>query len=125
MGHTPWHVSRAHVQRGGSPSLFDRVLATRYGVAAVDYVIEGRFGYMPALSGDRIVPCLIRDAVSTNRKVDLDLYELAQTFYNQYYAVPIASVPTLYAYNPKVISAWPLQPGESYIGGYERAQPAR
>jgi 6-phosphofructokinase 1 len=70
-----------HVQRGGSPSLFDRVLATRYGVAAVDYVLEGRFGYMPALSGNRIVPCRIADAVATNRKVDLELYELAQTFY--------------------------------------------
>jgi 6-phosphofructokinase 1 len=70
-----------HVQRGGSPSLFDRVLATRYGVAAVDYVLDGRFGYMPALSGNRIVPCRISDAVATNRKVDLELYELAQTFY--------------------------------------------
>jgi 6-phosphofructokinase 1 len=70
-----------HVQRGGSPSLFDRVLATRYGVAAVDYVIDGRFGYMPALSGTRIVPVRIAEAVATNRKVDLELYELAQTFY--------------------------------------------
>ncbi len=70
-----------HVQRGGSPSLFDRVLATRYGVAAVDYVIEGRYGYMPALSGTKIVPCRLSDAVATNRTVDLELYELAQTFY--------------------------------------------
>jgi 6-phosphofructokinase 1 len=70
-----------HIQRGGSPSLFDRVLATRYGVAAVDYVNEGRFGYMPALRGDQIVPCKLSDAVATNRTVDLDLYELAQIFY--------------------------------------------
>ena len=70
-----------HTQRGGSPSLFDRVLATRYGVAAGDYVLEGRYGYMPALSGTRIVPCKLRDAVATSRTVDLELYEMAQTFY--------------------------------------------
>jgi 6-phosphofructokinase 1 len=70
-----------HTQRGGSPSLFDRVLATRYGVAAIDYVLEGRYGYMPALNGTRIVPCRLRDAVSTSRTVDLELYELAQSFY--------------------------------------------
>jgi peptide/nickel transport system substrate-binding protein len=72
------------------------------------------------------------DALAVKIRGDLDhakrvqdYRELAQAIYNQYYAVPIASVPTLYAYNPKMISAWPLQPGESYIGGYERAQPAR
>jgi ABC-type transport system substrate-binding protein len=72
------------------------------------------------------------DALATKIRADLDhgkrvqdYRELAQTIYNQYHAVPIASVPTLYAYNPKTISAWPLQPGESYIGGYERAMPAR
>jgi 6-phosphofructokinase 1 len=70
-----------HIQRGGSPSLFDRVLATRFGVAAVDYVNEGRWGYMPALRGTEIVPCKLSDAVATNRTVDLDLYELAQIFY--------------------------------------------
>lgn len=70
-----------HLQRGGSPTLFDRVLATRFGVAAVDYVHEGRFGYMPALRGVDIVPCKLADAVAQNRRVDLTLYELAQLFY--------------------------------------------
>jgi phosphofructokinase-like protein len=70
-----------HLQRGGSPSLFDRVLATRYGVAAVDYVLEGRFGYMPALRGTEIVPCKLSDAVSKSRTVDLSLFNLAQIFY--------------------------------------------
>ncbi|HLZ07221.1 MAG TPA: ATP-dependent 6-phosphofructokinase, partial [Chloroflexota bacterium] len=70
-----------HVQRGGSPTLFDRVMATRYGVAAVDYVRDGRYGYMPALRGTEIVPCLLSEAVSKSRAVDLDLYELAQIFY--------------------------------------------
>jgi len=70
-----------HLQRGGSPSLFDRVLATRYGVAAVDYILEGRFGYMPALRGTEIVPCKLSDAVRKSRTVDLSLFNLAQIFY--------------------------------------------
>ena len=70
-----------HLQRGGPPSLFDRVLATRFGVAAVDYIQERRFGYMPALRGSDIVACTLADAVKVNRTVDLGLYELAQIFY--------------------------------------------
>lgn len=46
---------------------------------------------------------------------------MARTFHNGYYAVPIASVPSLYAYNPKVIKEWPMQPGEAYLSGYENA----
>ncbi|MHB1004118.1 MAG: 6-phosphofructokinase [Chloroflexota bacterium] len=70
-----------HLQRGGSPTVFDRVLATRLGVAAVDYIKEGRFGYMPGLVGDKIVPVRLRDAVSATKTVDMDLYELAKNFY--------------------------------------------
>jgi 6-phosphofructokinase 1 len=70
-----------HLQRGGTPSAFDRVLATRLGVAAVDYVREGRFGYMPALAGQKIVPVKIADAVSKNRTVDLELLDIARIFY--------------------------------------------
>ena len=44
-----------HLQRGGSPSLFDRVLATRYGAAAVEALLAGRTGVMVALRGDKIV----------------------------------------------------------------------
>ncbi len=70
-----------HLQRGGSPTVFDRVLATRLGVAAVDYVKEGRFGYMPGLQGDQLVPVLLREAVSANKVVDKGLYELAKLFF--------------------------------------------
>lgn len=70
-----------HLQRGGSPTVFDRVLATRVGTVAVDFIKEGRFGYMAALRGNDIVPVRLKDAVSLNRTVDLDLYELAKTFY--------------------------------------------
>ncbi len=72
------------------------------------------------------------DALAMKIRADLDrakrvqdYRELAQMIYSQYYTVPVAAVPTIYAYNPKAIAAWPLQPGESYIGGYERAVPAR
>ncbi|MBI4316904.1 MAG: 6-phosphofructokinase [Chloroflexi bacterium] len=70
-----------HLQRGGSPSVFDRVLATRLGVAAVDLVKDGKFGYMPGLAGNSIVPIKLSDAVAKSKTVDLELYELAQLFY--------------------------------------------
>ena len=51
--------------------------------------------------------------------------DLAQMMYDGYYAVPIAAVPALYAYNPKVLGSWPLPPGDAYAHGYEYAVPAR
>jgi 6-phosphofructokinase 1 len=59
-----------HVQRGGTPSPFDRVLATRYGVAAVDAVAAGRFGRMVALRGGNIVTVPIATAVARVKTVD-------------------------------------------------------
>ncbi len=50
---------------------------------------------------------------------------LARLFYDQYYAVPIAGVPSLYAYDPQVVAGWQSQPGDSYMGGYHRAIPAQ
>ncbi len=70
-----------HVQRGGPPSVFDRVLATRLGVTAVNMVRNQRWGYMPALQGRDIVEAPLTQAVGTNRKVDLDLYEVAEIFF--------------------------------------------
>ncbi|MHB1132453.1 MAG: 6-phosphofructokinase [Chloroflexota bacterium] len=70
-----------HLQRGGSPTVFDRVLATRLGVAAVDYVKDEKWGFMPALVGDKILPVKIRDAISNNKGVNKELYELAKIFY--------------------------------------------
>ena len=49
--------------------------------------------------------------------------DMAELFYNQSLAVPIASAPTLYAYDPKKLDSWQLTPGDSYLGGYERATP--
>jgi len=61
-----------HLQRGGSPTPFDRILATRYGTAAVRLVQEGRFGQMVALRGQSIVSVPLDEAVGTLRRVPLD-----------------------------------------------------
>ncbi len=68
-----------HVQRGGSPTAFDRVLATRFGVAAIQLVHAGDFGKMVALQGNRIVSIPLETAVNQLKTVDPDFYELAMT----------------------------------------------
>ncbi len=69
-----------HVQRGGSPTAHDRVLATRYGVKAVEELHKGNFGVMVALQGDHIVPVPITDAVK-QKTVDPELYRIGKLFY--------------------------------------------
>ena len=59
-----------HIQRGGSPIPFDRILATRFGKAAADLIARGQFGTMVALRGDVIVAVPIEDAVSRMKYVD-------------------------------------------------------
>ncbi|MDY0003919.1 MAG: 6-phosphofructokinase [Polyangia bacterium] len=61
-----------HIQRGGSPSSFDRILGTRFGDAAVDLVARGEFGHMVALRGTDIVSVPIREAVGKNKNVSPD-----------------------------------------------------
>lgn len=61
-----------HIQRGGSPIAFDRILATRFGKAAADLVAQKKFGHMVAVRGDEIVSVPIRDAVSRPKYVDPD-----------------------------------------------------
>lgn len=61
-----------HIQRGGSPNPYDRVLATRYGVAAVDAVIAEEWGKMVALKGSTIVTVPLADAVKNLKKVSLN-----------------------------------------------------
>jgi 6-phosphofructokinase 1 len=71
-----------HVQRGGTPNAFDRVLATRYGVAAIDLVHEGRYGQMVSLDGDRITDISLVEAKERGLKtVDPQLYEVACVFF--------------------------------------------
>jgi len=69
-----------HVQRGGSPSMFDRVLATRLGAAAVDFIHEGRTGVMAGIHGLEIVPVPFADVIGHNRQVDRRFYRLVQHF---------------------------------------------
>ena len=61
-----------HIQRGGTPSPFDRVLATRFGVAAVDLIADGEFGKMVALRGDSIVAVDVADAIGNLKSVRPD-----------------------------------------------------
>lgn len=70
-----------HIQRGGSPTAYDRVLATRFGVHAANYVHNGNFGKMTALRGNDIVPVDLADAVGKLKTVDDDIYEVASTFF--------------------------------------------
>jgi len=70
-----------HVQRGGTPTAADRVLATRYGVAAMDAVHAQRFGVMVALHGKDIVEMPLKEISTGIKTVDDDLYELTKTFW--------------------------------------------
>ena len=70
-----------HVQRGGSPSPFDRVLATRFGVAAIDAVHNDDFGHMVALRGDAIELVSLQEATARLKPVDRDLLDVAHTFF--------------------------------------------
>jgi phosphofructokinase-like protein len=70
-----------HIQRGGTPTAFDRVLATRFGSAAIDAATERRWGMMPALSGTRIKLVALEDAVRELRTVPAEDYEDAAAFF--------------------------------------------
>lgn len=69
-----------HVQRGGTPTARDRVLSTRYGVRAVELLAEGKFGYMAALQGDKVVDVLLADATKKLKHLDPSWLTLASYF---------------------------------------------
>ena len=71
-----------HIQRGGTPTAFDRVLATRFGIGAIDAVHDGGFGQMVALRADKIVRVPLSEAVSELKVVDEDLlHGVADVFF--------------------------------------------
>jgi 6-phosphofructokinase len=70
-----------HIQRGGTPTAFDRVLATRLGLAAIDAAHEQRFGVMPALRGSRIELVALAEAVADLRTVPSEEYAAAEAFF--------------------------------------------
>jgi ATP-dependent phosphofructokinase / diphosphate-dependent phosphofructokinase len=70
-----------HIQRGGTPTAFDRVLATRLGLAAIDAAHDRRWGVMPALIGTRIELVALGEAVSKLRLVPPEEYAAAAAFF--------------------------------------------
>jgi len=70
----------AYLQRGGSPSPFDRILATRFGAASIEFALAGRFDVMTAIHGTEIVPVPLRDALAEPRPVDEGLLYLVDLF---------------------------------------------
>ena len=69
-----------HVQRGGSPTAHDRILASRFGVRAIEQIIDGNFGIMVAQQGDRIVPVPLAE-VCRLKTVDMELFNMAKIFF--------------------------------------------
>ena len=72
-----------HIQRGGSPTAFDRVLGTRYGLAAVDLAHQKKFGRMVSLQGTKITDVDIKEAIGTLRTIDKELYEQTKVFFGE------------------------------------------
>jgi ATP-dependent phosphofructokinase / diphosphate-dependent phosphofructokinase len=75
-------VLLGHVQRGGTPTAFDRVLSTRFGIAAIDAVHDHQWGQMVAVRGNDIVAVSLTEAVGRTRPVDMALYQdVAEMFF--------------------------------------------
>jgi len=70
-----------HIQRGGSPTLFDRMLGTRVGAKAAELVAEGKFGQMVALRGNEVIGVSLQEATATLKTVSPEWLKLADTFF--------------------------------------------
>jgi 6-phosphofructokinase 1 len=70
-----------YVQRGGSPTPFDRILATRFGIKAYEMIRAGEFGRMTALRGNRIVSASLDEAVGELKRLDEEIYRVAEVFF--------------------------------------------
>ena len=78
---TTRHANLGYVQRGGSPTAADRVLATRFGVKAVEVALEGVWGQMVAVRGGKVVSIPLDDAVEKLKRLDDDIYHVAEVFF--------------------------------------------
>jgi phosphofructokinase-like protein len=76
-------VVLGHIQRGGTPSAFDRVLATRYGLGAIDMVHRGEFGCMAALRSNKIVSIPLKEAIAKNRTVDHEMIQIVDGLFEE------------------------------------------
>ena len=70
-----------HIQRGGSPTPRDRILATRFGLKAADLVEAGEFGQMAALRGDDVIACSLEEATAELKTVTPEWYDVAKAFF--------------------------------------------
>ena len=70
-----------HIQRGGTPTAFDRILGTRFGVKAVELIKENKFGKMVSMRNNKVLFVDIAEAVKERKAVDMELYEIAQVFF--------------------------------------------
>lgn len=70
-----------HIQRGGTPTAFDRVLGTRFGVRAFELVKEKKFGQMVSLQGRNIASVSLQDAVGSLKTVPMEYYKMAEIFF--------------------------------------------
>jgi ATP-dependent phosphofructokinase / diphosphate-dependent phosphofructokinase len=76
-------VVLGHIQRGGTPSAFDRVLATRYGLGAIDMVHREEFGCMAALRNNKIVSIPLKEAIARNRTVDNETIQMVDGLFEE------------------------------------------
>ena len=74
-------VILGHVQRGGTPTAYDRVLATRMGVAAIDAVSAGTYGVMASLQGTTVTTVPLAEALAEPKLLSSELYETAEVFF--------------------------------------------
>ena len=77
-GYETRSVNLGHTQRGGTPTAYDRMLATRYGTAAIDLVHQGNFGRLVVLRGTEITSIPLKDAIAKTRTIGDDLIALAE-----------------------------------------------
>ncbi|HTK32633.1 MAG TPA: ATP-dependent 6-phosphofructokinase [Candidatus Saccharimonadaceae bacterium] len=75
------HVALGYVQRGGTPTAFDRLLGSRMGIAAVDLAARGEYGRMVSLHGNRIDSIPLSEVREGPRPVDRELYDVARVFF--------------------------------------------
>ena len=95
-------------------------------IVSMDTWLTSRARYNSAVESPVIDELAAKVRASVDHGERVEAYRaMARAFHENYFGVPIASVPSLYAYDPKVIKDWPMQPGEAYISGYENAVSAR
>ena len=77
LGFTARGVDLSYIQRGGSPSAFDRILASRMAFTAVDWATSNKFGVMTALQSDKMTPVPLKDVIGKHRQLNLDYMNIS------------------------------------------------